>query len=288
VSDLRNVAFDPEKNLPPKVLAEWRAAEKAGETARDEDVPAKLAGEKIDWNKRQKIWSTFKRLLLEHAYYGKCGYCETHVSAGFHGDADHWRPKGAVTTLSPTGKRRRVEHEGYYWLAYCWQNIVPSCEKCNSDGKGTLFPIEGVHHTSPAGYPQPAELDAEEKPLILHPRSENDPPEDHIGFTELGQVFAIEDSPLGEHSIRVYGLKRLDTTRHQRQCEARDAVKRALKQAKKGKPFKETIPLFVGPRAPYSRAVLAYAHFELRRSIEKQQQDLANLQAVAAGAPPIR
>ena len=219
---MRNVSFDPETDLSPDDLVQWRAAVTRGERARDDVIRIKSNGKIAKFD--ATIWATFKRLMLASAYHNKCGYCETDTSAGAPYDADHWRPKGQVTRLGGEGETVPVPHPGYYWLAYSWQNIVPSCQRCNSERKRTHFPIDRDYCTSHEGNLLPATLDASERPLLCHPSSTTHPPEKHIGFDEFGRAFAIKNSSYGHHSIRVYGLDRLDDVRHAEQRRAYAAV----------------------------------------------------------------
>src|SRR5215472_5170548 len=90
------------------------------------------AGEKITFT--PSIWSDLKAFLLRKDYFdGRCAYCESPVTSTDFGDAEHYRPKGAVTGED----RKAVEyggapHPGYYWLAYDWRNLLPACGQCNS------------------------------------------------------------------------------------------------------------------------------------------------------------
>src|SRR6266404_1605717 len=94
-----------------------------------------------DWKQRaqsatDKALEALKDWLLENVFYEKCAYCERKIS-GYYGDAEHYRPKGAVKYknssgefeepscefLSPvTGNILKVGHPGYFWLAYDWRN----------------------------------------------------------------------------------------------------------------------------------------------------------------------
>ena len=100
-------------------------------------------------------------------FYGKCAYCESYITDFQHGDIEHFRPKGGITdendnqvvlkddrgnpTLDATGEPK--PHPGYYWLAYNWQNLLPSCAICNQPssagskkiGKHNRFPVGGNH-----------------------------------------------------------------------------------------------------------------------------------------------
>ena len=71
------------------------------------------------------IWSDLKKWLMENFFNGKCAYCETHIHESRQsGDAEHFRPKGAVTykeegntketkALTKDEKGQTIEHPGY-------------------------------------------------------------------------------------------------------------------------------------------------------------------------------
>ena len=58
------------------------------------------------------------RRALEKLFHFKCAYCESSI-ANQDWDVEHFRPKGRVA--------EREKHTGYYWLAYEWTNLYPSC-----------------------------------------------------------------------------------------------------------------------------------------------------------------
>lgn len=150
------------------------------------------------------------RAALEALFHDKCAYCETKSSAGFDWNVEHFRPKGKVA--------ERADHPGYYWLAYEWSNLYPSCSHCNqrrrdrprwgdlryegSGGKMDQFPLEDESSRafSPAG-----DLDAEAR-LLLDPCADH--PEEHLTYTIDGQVVAMAGSRQGEASIDVFHLAR--------------------------------------------------------------------------------
>jgi hypothetical protein len=84
-------------------------------------------------------------------------HCEREIS-GYYGDAEHYRPKGAVKYKTEAGeledatcevlnpRQGRIvtqRHPGYFWLAYDWRNLLPSCVFCNSgQGKNERFDAE--------------------------------------------------------------------------------------------------------------------------------------------------
>lgn len=60
---------------------------------------------------------------LNELYLDKCAYCESKYLATSWTDIEHYRPKSK-----------------YYWLAYEWSNLLPTCPKCNRL-KNDEFPI---------------------------------------------------------------------------------------------------------------------------------------------------
>ena len=90
------------------------------------------------------VWKGIRDWLLKYVFYNKCAYCET-TEVGYISDAEHFRPKGQVRNKSGIVKTFDVDgvseitHPGYFWLAYHWQNLLPSCNTCNRyGGKGCL------------------------------------------------------------------------------------------------------------------------------------------------------
>jgi hypothetical protein len=63
---------------------------------------------------------------------GKCAYCEASTAVVAHGDVEHFRPKSR-----------------YWWLAYCLDNYLYSCQICNQIYKGDRFPISGAPLAGP-------------------------------------------------------------------------------------------------------------------------------------------
>jgi len=219
-----HVDFDPD-TLTGSRREEWLAWRKAADDA-TKDVLRQwrdwLAGdrkERFEAKLKTDVWSKLKTWLLDEYFHGKCAYCETRV-ARFDYHAEHFRPKGAVTFRTKDKKKlekakckddkgAEVPHPGYFWLAYSWRNLLPSCGFCNtSKGKKTQFPVKAAH-VSPyvsAGAPLPDEtaLDAAEEPLLLHPFRDN--PRIHLVFGVAGDVTAYDDSEKGRNSISVFDL----------------------------------------------------------------------------------
>lgn len=125
------------------------------------------------------------------AYHGKCAYCEALIKVDQPGDVEHFRPKGEVSDENwQIVQLATGPHPGYYWLAYDWRNLLPSCARCNRPtktpagtvvGKGTRFPV------AQAWAAEPATLSTEE-PRFLHPVF--DDPSKHLAFDPLtGVIF---------------------------------------------------------------------------------------------------
>ena len=135
-----------------------------------------------------------KNVLVE-AQHGKCCYCEKRFGATSYGAVEHFRPKGAVQQSK--GSARLVP--GYYWLAFEWNNLLVSCERCNTSFKGSLFPLEdpGARARSHRN-----EL-CVERPLFVDPSREN--PRKHIRFRRAA-VEAV--TPRGRETIGGVGLRR--------------------------------------------------------------------------------
>lgn len=215
-------------------------------------IKPELVSAKPEFNfkARQKIWSDIKQFLIEHVFHHKCAYCET-LTDQFYFDAEHYRPKGELTVFyEDEGSAKHImvedehgeliEHPGYFWLAFDWKNLVPSCKSCNGPGgKMTQFPVQRTHlfikrltleeatALDPPPYPSVAwqgmyylrteQLDLYEGPLLLHPYlDEDNNPRRHIRFHDKGIEYAVSGSPKGVHSIKVFRLHK-ETLRTARQ-----------------------------------------------------------------------
>jgi len=145
-------------------------------------------------------------------FRGRCAYCECNITDFQHGDIEHFRPKKGVTDEhdepafidAPDGAK--LEHPGYYWLAYDWRNLLPSCTTCNQPGqegigKRNRFPVEDGKYAA-----NEQEI-AEEKPLLLNPLDPADDPEEHLGIDlDSGFMTFKNDSKRGHACIRIFGL----------------------------------------------------------------------------------
>ena len=140
---------------------------------------------------------------LVAAQHRKCCYCESKFLGTSWGAVEHFRPKGAVRP----GPRRGLEYPGYYWLAFHWENLLVSCERCNTI-KGSLFPIHDPGSRARCHHDEPDE----EAPLLVDPARED--PQQHIHFRDA----AVEPlTQRGRETIKGIGLEREDLEEERRQ-----------------------------------------------------------------------
>ncbi len=82
----------------------------------------------------KNYWGEVKKDLSEFQH-GKCCFCEIGRNANRESDVDHFRPKLAHNNEPAPG------HDGYWWLAYTWDNLFFVCSECNSAYKKNFFPL---------------------------------------------------------------------------------------------------------------------------------------------------
>ena len=160
----------------------------------DEDAEHYRAGTtKFDFDRDIFAHPSVKDALLA-AQHCKCCYCESKFRGTSYGAVEHFRPKGAVRTRHGLP----AQYPGYYWLAYEWENLLVSCEVCNTH-KGTLFPLVD-ESTRARSHHYPVD---EETPIFIDPASED--PADHIRFRRA-EVLHLTDR--GRGTIKGLGLRR--------------------------------------------------------------------------------
>lgn len=247
--------------------------------------------------KDQQIWRDLRSWLFKNVFHDKCAYCETKVIRDT-GDAEHYRPKGKVTFSKEVIQHSKVpmitapndkiiKHPGYFWLAFCWENLLPSCKCCNAiNGKGTQFPsransyifleklsskqlvslkVKPIESPNWPGwyYLGSVDLDIREEPLLLHPYF--DEPAMYLFFGEGGLVFPRlgGDIKKAYHSIKIFDLQ-AEKLRQARQREQTAAVTQYMLKVgtlvQEGKNQKEAFTeafdtlRVLNPDAPYSAA----------------------------------
>ena len=257
------------------------------------------------------VWSELKNWLLEHVFYQKCAYCEVRLTRD-HGAAEHFRPKGRVTSREYGARRPRTsvamttdecradcEHPGYFWLAYDWRNLVPSCDRCNNH-KGSCFMTKCYvfmcecssvqsHQTMARNsllwsewcYPSTEMLDELEDPLLLNPLTHE--PKLHLKFGECGIIAAKDESVRGEASIHAFGLAD-EELRKDRQEEQEHAITaylaaqigRQISIKDRRRMAEEALREYKEGRRPFSAAVLDYIELyeeEMGSSAERKGEE---------------
>jgi hypothetical protein len=151
--------------------------------------------------KNEKHWkdNIFRDWLISQ-FKGKCWYSEAQESvSSYH--VDHFRPKGRVTNLDKSCR------EGYWWLAFKWDNYRISGELLNVK-KRDWFPI------SYGSYAQPFDKNSLEIEayVLLDPCVEEEAA--LISFNDAGEATAAEDIDEAdewrvEKTIDILGLNRL-------------------------------------------------------------------------------
>jgi uncharacterized protein (TIGR02646 family) len=179
---------------------EWLAWRKRATEATDALIVHCGAGGRPEI--RATLYKEMRSILFD-AFYGKCAYCEVEFRLDQDGDIEHFRPKAGVLDEHD----QRVEHPGYYWLAYDWRNLLPSCSLCNRVrrkkdgrlvGKGERFPVKGQRATAPGE-------EADEEPMFLHPV--HDDPEPHFRLDpETGVLAGL--TPKGWLCVELLDLNR--------------------------------------------------------------------------------
>jgi 5-methylcytosine-specific restriction endonuclease McrA len=176
--------------------------------------------------------SLYKRMKDElfHLYHSKCAYCESPLRLSSWDQLDHFRPKNKVLDehnrmvwINRAGK----PHTGYYWLAYEWTNLLPSCAVCNQR-KGAIFPVlPGSVHAKQPG------KESGEKPIFIHPI--RDDPADHLEYVPT-TGFLKSKTSRGRGCIDVLDLNREELVNERRAAyraciellsDLLDAVKRS-------------------------------------------------------------
>lgn len=154
---MRHISFD----TPPDDK-EWLAKanqllEKLKEASTTEERKAI-----IDSN--SKVWGDLKEWLLDLSHQ-KCWFSESKDCFSYW-DVEHYRPKKSAKDLDGT------THEGYWWLAFAWQNLRV-CGNVGNRKKGTFFPLrEGSKRVTE---PEPKGELRDEDPFLLDPTDPDDP-----------------------------------------------------------------------------------------------------------------
>lgn len=146
------------------------------------------------------------KAALKRLQHNKCCFCEAKISHIAYGDVEHFRPKAAYKRFA----RDSYQYPGYYWLAYNWDNLFFSCQRCNQEYKRNLFLLadETTRVLSHEG-----DISTEEY-IFLHPSHDN--PEEHITF-EYEVPKAKNNSLRAKETIERLGIDRFDLNEHRYQ-----------------------------------------------------------------------
>lgn len=198
--------------FPEPTSAAWKRWRALCEAARRELIQANLSGEPLVIT---ELYKKQRAVLLggKAPFFGKCAYCEARVQIDQFGDVEHYRPKAGLrdednSLVMIVGRDgARIPHPGYFWLAYEWTNLLPSCTRCNvvtgtrrrgpMFGKGNRFPVRGQRATLP-------DEEALEEPVLLNPVI--DEPAEHMTVDSTGVVAPLNGSDRGDQTIKMLGL----------------------------------------------------------------------------------
>lgn len=172
----------------PTLAGTGKAATKAAEHVRERSTdPTKELTFPDYWNE-----GDVRGALLAMQGWA-CAYCLRRLEND-RGDVDHFRPKRGADG---------VVHQGYWWLAYSFENYLLACRICNSSCKGNKFPLEeGTAHSD---YLTRASLPAEARLLV-------DPCEDPVDEWMRVDWMSVEE----EGFVRVRPILREGSTEERR------------------------------------------------------------------------
>lgn len=167
------------------------------------------------------IWRSFYNRLPE-GFTKKCWYCEAEEIRSDM-PVDHFRPKGKV--------EESVHHDGYWWLAFDWENYRCACTFCNSKrnleetqgGKGCHFPIfnEGSRATSSADNYN------DEQPAILDPC---DPDDDRLIWFDSDGVPEPINGANNEQTQKVNNSTKIFHLHETKICRKRNKIRLDVKR----------------------------------------------------------
>lgn len=163
----------------------------------------------------EKRWAD----AIATAQDGQCAWCTRKPADGGHvGVIDHVRPRAEVTRdiESPGISEGPRDHAvgrallpkpplrpGYHWLAYDPDNLVYSCERCNTGWKKTLWPVAPWHDS--ASWCAPKEGVPEDE-LVLDPFESGFHPLQYFCFGLNGAMLPRSQEPRAEATIAVFAL----------------------------------------------------------------------------------
>jgi len=190
----------------------WKNWREGANMAMKDLVSKYKPGEDVEL--QEAIYKAAKPFLLQLSS-GKCAYCESLIELSHPGDVEHYRPKGRIRdengkVVKVKFQDNEVEHPGYWWLAYEWPNLLPSCIDCNrrrkhgleeiDSGKGDYFAVRGHRAFLPSD-----DL-FQEQALLLDPSMPDFDPNKHFEFLQDGTIRALTEE--ASYSCKLLGLNR--------------------------------------------------------------------------------
>ena len=152
--------------------------------------------------KGKNYWGEVKK-DLSRFQHGKCCFCERGRDANREADVDHFRPKLAHNN------KPAAEHNGYWWLAYDWENLFFVCSTCNSAYKKNSFPLINEEDRA---FDKDSDL-SQERPYLLNPVLDN--PEQFIIYDYTTNPLmpvpvssANDNDDRGKKTIELLGLNK--------------------------------------------------------------------------------
>ncbi|MDT3335912.1 hypothetical protein Q4Q49_11420 [Shewanella sp. SP1S1-7] len=205
-----------------------------------------------------RVWRDFYELLpasLKH----KCWYCEAEEIRSDM-PVDHFRPKNKV--------EEDKLHDGYWWLAFDWQNYRCACTFCNSrrvfdeteGGKACRFPLENPDERAFTPADQ-AKL-RNERPNFLDPFNPDD--EKLLWFDNDGLPIAkpaatAEQQAKVENSIEIFHLNEIRIARARNKIRLEvDKQVRKLRENNEVQDAKAKLRRMVRDTEKLSRAAVVY------------------------------
>lgn len=222
-----------------------------------------------------EIWRSYYELLPENLKK-KCWYCEAEEIRSDM-PVDHFRPKNRVDESS--------EHNGYWWLAFDWENYRCACTFCNSrrnfeeteGGKACKFPL--FNPESRAFSPEDEELLRQEQPDFLDPFNPDD--EKLLWFDNDGIPMSKPDCTADEsrkvnNSIDIFHLHETRIVRARNKI--RIEIEKQVKKIRNGENISDAkliLRKMVRDTEKLSRSAVVYlrAHRDLQEVKEILQLD---------------
>ncbi|WP_122420041.1 hypothetical protein [Pseudomonas viridiflava] len=262
-----------------ELTAKWHAQSAAALLKLAKLTTAAERSKALKAKSAQQVWRDYYECLPAYMKI-KCWYCEGNEIRSSM-PVDHFKPKGAVDGVA--------NHEGYWWLAFDWENYRCACEYCNSrrvfaktaGGKQNKFPIVDENQRAFV----PTDNHDLEEPAILDPFNLSDTKS--LWFDDDGKSMVNPHSNSVQtlkviNSIDIFHLDEIKIVR--KRHELRITIEREVKALRKAlsdgdavevRKNKEKLMRRTLPLQAYSRAAIVYlsSHRDLREVKEILHQE---------------